>query len=357
MNILKKILLAGLILVGAVLVLVPFLYWTITFHPPPQQAEPVVCPEQAPTLTSGQRLKILTYNVQFMAGKGYWFWYEGGPDERPSSADIDRTLREVARVIMEERPDLVLLQELDDGSKRTDNEDQLARLLDLLNDEYPCYTTAFYWQADFVPHPNIMGSIGQKIAILSRYKLAEATRYQLPSVEADLVTQGFLPKRAYLEAHLPLEAGTDLKVLTTHLEVASEGAEIKKAEVAQLMDHLSQLESSDQPWLLGGDFNLLPPGQWEQLAPEQQDGFRQDSELRPLVETYAALPTPADATGQDRQDWLTMFLNDPALEAPDRSVDYIFYDRDLALEEVYVRQGDTWEISDHLPVIAVFRVP
>jgi hypothetical protein len=65
--------------------------WTITFHPPWEQAETVRCEAETPTLQPGQRLKVLTYNVQYMAGKNYFFFYEGGSDERPSAGDIGRT--------------------------------------------------------------------------------------------------------------------------------------------------------------------------------------------------------------------------------------------------------------------------
>ena len=36
--------------------------------------------EGAPTLLPGQRIKVVTFNVQFLAGTGYHFFYDGGPD-------------------------------------------------------------------------------------------------------------------------------------------------------------------------------------------------------------------------------------------------------------------------------------
>ena len=60
---------------------------------------------------------------------------------------------------MEENADIILLQEVDEDSKRTYYKDQLAELLELLPEAYTSHTSAIYWYATFVPHPEMMGSI------------------------------------------------------------------------------------------------------------------------------------------------------------------------------------------------------
>ena len=148
----------GRVLVGLV-VLVALLAAAVrltTFHPPEVASRPVTCPDDVPTLQPGRSVKVMSWNVQFMAGKGYVFFYDlldgSGPDERPSPEDVVETLDEVAGVVADEDPDVVLLQEVDDGADRTDEVDQLAALLDRLGrDAYPCHASAFYWRAAFVP--------------------------------------------------------------------------------------------------------------------------------------------------------------------------------------------------------------
>jgi endonuclease/exonuclease/phosphatase family metal-dependent hydrolase len=351
--------LAGLVVLMGLLV---GLVWGITYHPADIQEEAVVCAADAPILEPGQSVKVLTYNVQYMAGKNYVFFYDlphnAGPDERPTAAAIDATLREVARIIQTENPDVVLLQEVDDGAARTEYEDQLARLLTLLPQEnYRCQTAAFYWKADFVPHPRIMGSIGQKLAIISKYQINQATRYQLPVVTADPLTQQFSPKQAILEARLPVANSQDFALLATHLEVANRGTEVMQQQVAAVMERLESLNREGYAWLIGGDFNLLPPGQFERLAESQQPNFRAETELKPLIDRYRVIPDPFDVNGEHGDSWLTMFTNDPATTGPDRTLDYIFYADRLTLLGGYVRQHDTLTISDHLPLIAEFRLP
>lgn len=337
------------------------LVWAITYHPPAVQAEAIVCAEDAPVLQPGQSLKVLTYNVQYMAGKNYVFFYDlphdAGPDERPSAADITQTVQEVARIIRAENPDLVLLQEVDDGSARTDYEDQLARLLALLPQDYRCHTSAFYWKAAFVPHPRIMGAIGHKLSIVSKYQIDQASRYQLALAPGNPLTQQFNPKRAILEARLPVENSQDVALLTTHLEVANRGTEVMQKQVAAVRERLDALDQNGATWLLGGDFNLLPPGQFERLQEDQKSNFRAETELQPLFDRYHVIPGLEDIHGDNASQWYTMFVNDPRTTKPDRTLDYIFFAESMTLVDGYVRQHDTLSISDHLPVIAEFKLP
>ena len=351
-RVLIRILISVIVIVGGLIALV----WAITFHPPAVQTERISCTDSPPILQPEQSLKVLTYNAQYMAGKNHFFWYEGGDDERPSPEDITKTIGEVARIIREENPDIVLLQEVDDGSKRTDYEDQLARLLSLLSEDYQCHTSAFYWKAAFVPHPRVMGAIGHKLSIISKYRLEQATRYQLPLTPGNLLTRQFNPKRAILEVRLPVEGDEDFIVLTTHLEVANRGAEVMQNQVAAVNDRLETLSRTGNPWLIGGDFNLLPPGQFDKLRADQQINFRPETELQLLFDKYQALPNLVDTRGDEAQQWLTFFHNDPSITEPDRTLDYIFAADNIELINGYVRQSDTLTISDHLPVIAEFTI-
>jgi len=349
-KILIRILISVVVIVGILIVLV----WAITFHPPAVQAETVACAGNPPIIQPEQSLKVLTYNIQYMSGKNYFFWYEGGEDERASPEDIAKTIEGVARIIRAENPDVVLLEEVDDGSKRTDYEDQLARLLDLLPTDYKCHTSAFYWKAAFVPHPKVMGAIGQKLSIISKYQLEQATRYQLPLTPGNILAQQFNPKRAILGARLPVEGGEDFVLLTTHLEVADRGSEVMRNQVASVADRLETLSRAGNPWLIGGDFNLLPPGQFDKLRADQQLNFRPETELKLLFDKYQAFPDPADIAGDEGQQWLTFFPNDPSFTEPDRTLDFVFVADNIELMDGHVRQVDTLTVSDHLPVIAEF---
>ncbi len=359
---LKKItlwILGGLCLLIALLAI---LIWAITFHPADVQAEPVVCADNPPMLKPGQPFKVLNYNVQFMAGKNYVFFFDvpnhPNPDKRPSPADITKTLHEVVRIIQAEDPDIILLQEVNNGSSRTYYEDQLARLLPLLSKAYVCHTAAFFWKAAFIPDPRIMGAEGWKQVIISKYRISEATRHQLALVSSDnFITRQFKPKRAVLEVRLPREDGQELIVFNAHLSAFAQGDDTMQKQVAQVDSMLDNLNQANIPWIIGGDLNLLPPGQYEQLQDNQKIYYQEETELDVFLNKYQGVPGPADLNGQDHQQWFTYFPNDPSVSAPDRTIDYIFFSDQVVLTDSYVRHHDTLTVSDHLPVIAEFQLP
>jgi len=347
---------------AAVLVLLVAVVWLATFHPAALQSAPVTCAQAAPVLRPGQSLTIMTWNVQFMAGKNYVFFSDlpdgNAPDERPSRADITKTLGEVARVIQAEHPDLILLQEVDDGAARTDYENQLARLTALLPPAYACQTEAFYWKAVYVPHPRIHGAVGMKLAILSKYQISSAGRHQLALIPSDPLSQQFNLKRAILEAHLPVAGGRDFVALDTHLDAFAQGSDTMERQVAEVDELLASLTSAGLPWVIGGDFNLLPSEQARAvLLASHQSFYNPQSEITPLYTHYRAVPSSAETSGPDAQRWYTYFPNDTAIGRPDRTLDYVFFAPNVQLGNHNVRQHDTLAISDHLPIIAEFQLP
>lgn len=355
-----------LILCGFALVVLCAVGWglmyALTFHPKAIEDEVVYNKPNAPVLKAGQELKVMSWNVQYMAGKNYTFFYDvangDGPHERPSVEDLAVTFKEVARIIKEVNPDVILLQEVDSGAKRTDYEDQLSVLMELLPEEYRSYCSTYYWKNKFNPHPRIMGATGLKLAIISKYKMSEATRHQLSSVEWTSFFKDFSLKRAILKVRFPVEKGRDFFAINTHLSAFSQGTDTMKRQVLEVVSLLDSLEQNRYPWAIGGDFNLLPPGQYEGLSEAAKYLYQPDTELLFLTSKYPCIPQIEDCQGREVSKWFTHFSNDPVFTGPDRTLDYIFHSKHLGQPLAYeVRHGDTLKISDHLPVVSSFRIP
>ena len=348
--------LLGLLIVIA---LAGAMVYSLTWRPDAREVLAVSCSTQAPTLAPGQALKVMTWNVQYLAGKRYVFWNDlaAGTDEAPTADDMAFSLDEVARVIRDEQPDIVLLQELDDGAKASDYQNQLKLLQERVADLYPCSAHAFDWKADFIPDPHIFGSVGRQLATLSRYEIEHAERLQLPVSEVNLISRQFKPKNALLLTYLPLSDGGQMAVLNTHLDRATQPDETLQAQVSAVAKVLDKFESRGTPWLIGGDFNLLPLGQYQRLPSEQRTPYSSDSALHVLWDKYPMIPTNNEASGIDRARWLTHYPNDTNVSGPDRTVDFLFYSPRIKRVEARVRQDDTLRISDHLPVIARFLLP
>ncbi len=334
----------------------------LTWRPLPREPVQATCSTpRAPLLVPGQALKVMTWNIQYLAGKRYVFWYEpaagSDPDERPTAEDLAFNLDEVARVIRDEQPDLVLLQEVSDGAKNTDYQNQAALLQERLVDLYPCSTQAWQWQAEFVPHPRLWGSVGLKMATFSRYRIDSAERLQLPVQPANIVQRQFQPKPALLVSYLPLSDGSRLAAINTQLYAPRPGDDTLHQQVEATARLLDQLTGNGTPWLIGGDFNLLPLGQYARLSAGHRQPYPPDSPLHRLWDTYPMIPDNSEASGIERRRWLTHWPNDPRLDGPDRTLDYLFYNPALKRLDAQVRQADTLDISDHLPVLARLLLP
>lgn len=305
-------------------------------------------------------IRVMTWNVQYFAGRGYVFFYDlpdgTGPHSRPTAESVFRTLGQVAECIREVNPDILLLQEVDDGARRTGYEDQFARLLECLPDalrtEYGWMASTFYWRSVFVPHPRILGRVGMKLVTVSKFEIRDAVRLPLPRIPEPWWRRLFNLKRAVLDVTLPVAGGGSVHILNTHLDAFAQGTDTMARQVEALSSRVRELDALGVPWCLGGDFNLLPNEQAYYDLPEPQRwAFVPSSELIPFLNAYGSVPAMGEMRGADRASWYTYFSNDPRVTRPDRTLDYLFYSKGWALGPHAVLK-EAISASDHLPVVA-----
>ncbi len=331
------------------------------YNPPSVEQAEISKISAAPRLKSGQEVKVLSWNVQYMGSKNYVFWYDmpesDGPDLRATPEDITATFESVVEVIKRENPDVILIQEIDDNAKRTDYENQLERLMAMLPDEYRYYSEAWYWKARYIPIKEIQGRVGMKLMTISKYEINQSTRHQLALREVSALRQMFDLKRALLETRLPVEGGEDFIVMNTHLSAFAQGEDTMQRQVDQLKRLMDVYTETNHPWIIGGDFNLLPPGKAYSLLPDhQQYYYQEDTELKRLMDAYPSVPSLENVNGDELEQWFTHYPNDPRVAGPDRTIDYIFYSRDMQVKAARVMQEEPI-VSDHLPVITTFVLP
>jgi len=132
----KKLLGAALI-IGAILflLLAIFIRWSSYY---PHAIEPVTVHSPVSTNVNIEKpIKLMTWNIQFMAGNTRnHFFYAGGKDDWPTLNTIYRITKKMAATIRKANPDIILLQEVDIGSNRTHNTDQVNLLLKHLSGHY-----------------------------------------------------------------------------------------------------------------------------------------------------------------------------------------------------------------------------
>jgi endonuclease/exonuclease/phosphatase family metal-dependent hydrolase len=321
----------------------------VNYRPPLIAPARTVRRQEPPIPFSGRRLRVLTYNVQFFAGTRYRFFYDGGPDTIARPTAVHETIQSIADLIRAENPDVVLLQEVDRGARRTGSIDELSELTKFL----PAYfdvVSADYWRSAFVPHPKVWGAVGMQLAILSKLTIQQSIRYQLPMKTANVLVRDFDIKRALLQATLV----PGVIMLNTHLEAWPRKTDIHARQVDCILQRLAELDQAGVAWVLGGDFNLEPSSA---SAEQGHTELRVPPELGSLFAAYEGYPSLADILGPERERYFSYTI--PSVDGsrePVKTLDYLFWSRRLRLIQAEVIQERALTLSDHLPIAADFEL-
>jgi endonuclease/exonuclease/phosphatase family metal-dependent hydrolase len=239
----------------------------------------------APSAVSAKKtLRVMTYNIHVGVGM-----------------DKKLDLARIADVINGEHPDLVGLQEVDRGVKRTEGRDEIAELAKLTSMNY-----AFAHNLDYQG-----GQYG--VAILSRFPIRKTDHRKYENLrEAE--------RRGMIRVEVELD-GRIINFATTHLDYQYEDGRV--FETQQLLKFLDGVKG---PLIVVGDFNDEPSGGAYKLM------------LTRFQDAWGVAKTKEEG------------LSYPA-DKPAKRIDYVFTRQ---LDRVRARRA--WVVStlasDHLPVLA-----
>lgn len=238
---------------------------------------------------SGKRtLRVMTYNIHVGVGM-----------------DKKLDLQRIADVIKRERPDLVGLQEVDRGVKRTEGKDEIVELAKMT-----LMDMAFAHNLDYQG-----GKYG--VAILSRF-LIQKTEHQKYENRREAERRGMLRVEVDVD-------GKTVNFVTTHLDYQEKDGRLFETE--QLLRFIDRVPG---PLIVAGDFNDEPSGSAYELM------------LKSFDDAWIGSRAKGDG------------LSYPA-DKPARRIDYIFYRRSEG-----VRAKKSWVVntqaSDHVPVIAELEI-
>jgi len=241
--------------------------------------------------TNAMQFRLMTYNIH----KGI-----GGVDRR---YDLQR----IIEVIRHYQPDVVFLQEVDEGVRRSKHDRQVELLAEALSFGYFSYQNNVAVKA---------GHYGN--AILSRYPLGE-------QLDLDLKVSIKKRRRALLVRTTIAIGEESQKVLLCNAHLGLSGFE-RSVQIKRMLT-LDELKESSIPVVVGGDFNDV----WKEHG-------------RKLM-----LPLGFKCA-------ITNAKTFPAV-LPIRSLDAIYYRGPLKLMDSFPgRIKLARQASDHLPVIADFSV-
>ena len=235
-------------------------------------------------------LKVMTYNIHHA---------------NPPSEQVKIDVAAIARVINQEKPDLVALQEVDVHTERSGKNLDQAREIARLTGMKSFFMKALDYQG---------GEYG--IAVLSRYPIVDSAGYLLPR---DPAIGG--EDRAVASITVELPGKKRVIFASTHLD-------LKEANrLSQAKALIGHFENSSIPMILGGDFNALASS--------------------PVIELFD-------------QHFTRTCGNDCAptipVKNPNRTIDFIMYKPQANFKVLSTRVIDEQYASDHLPVVAEFEM-
>ncbi len=208
-------------------------------------------------------------------------------------------LQRIADVINRERPDLVGLQEVDRGVKRTEGKDEIVELAALTRMEYA-----------FAPNLDFQGG-KYGVAILSRFPIKK-TIHRMFENKRESERRGML----LVEVEVDRKPVT---FVTTHLDYQFEDGRLFETE--QLLQHLTAVK---EPLIVVADLNDVPAGSSYQLMRTKFDDAWVTSRAKGDGFSY-----PADK--------------------PVKRLDHIFYSKGVRAKKAWVVETLA---SDHIPVVA-----
>ncbi len=319
--------------------------------PAPIEPTEVVCGADTQELTKNEPFQMVSWNLQYGASRKHQFFYDGGEAVHVPEEDVRWTLDAVNKVLTDIDPELMLLQEVDRGSKRTGGIDQHMDYVNATGAK--CHTSAAYHKSPYVPVPSgdALGKVDMELSLLTKTKMSSGERIQLAMLDEGRARRMFNLKRALLWGEVPV-SGMDLPlaIAVTHLSAFSFGDGTLEKQIGQLKDWM-EARPEGQPWILAGDFNLLPPGDDKMRLEHERDLYADsdnpvdvlfDAGLREIFEDQLA---PANRT------YLSFGTSEP-----DRKIDYVFVGGPIHVLEAEVIGGEALQISDHLPIRAKFVI-
>ena len=345
----KKILKVLLILVLIVIAAAALLFGWLTaaeYRPAPVEDAEVLRTGENASLAVGDSVTVLSWNVGYGGlGKDSDFFMDGGKDSKSADREtVGRYLEGIHRTIVDQDPDLVLLQEVDTDSSRTYGIDERGLLAQGMSSQ----TFAFNYSCPFVPIP--MPPIGKVhsglFTMTNGVEIERAERISLPC-PFTWPTRVANLKRCLLVSYLPV-AGSDkqLVLVNLHLEAYDDG-EGKVAQTNQLREFITAEYEKGNYVIAGGDFNQIFPGslaRYPNTHPENWEPGVLDANLLP----------DGWALAYDLRTPTCRLLNQPYDPSDTVGTQYYVIDGLIVSPNLTVKSVETidaqFENSDHNPV-------
>jgi endonuclease/exonuclease/phosphatase family metal-dependent hydrolase len=341
----------------------------------------------APSIGEVPRLRVMAWNIKYGAGR-IPFWFDCFGDRvQMTPAEVDANMEGLYAHINEVQPDILMTEETDLNARRSGYVDMVRGILEHTNLNYAAWFET--WDSRYIASEGL-GRMNLGNVVFSRYPIRFAERIkQVDRTDQSALTSAFYIHRAVGRAELELSPGRRVTAMVVHTE-AYDNDGTKQKQIAQIYD---LMKAEQQPFVLGGDFNELPP------TAKRLEGFP-DERTRPVCDAAYKQPpytpqvmqrfyddfTPAigldryGSTETEQQRYYSHSVlgpddvNDAGVRGDwNRTLDYLWVRKADALVDGDVLQragqlirspsgemaplaSDVLRLSDHAPVFGIWEV-
>ena len=307
-------------------------------------------------------ISVMTWNIRFGVARLDFALDACGDRVIISKSEVTTGLEGIAKKINDSNVDIVLMQEVDVQSKRSSYIDQVQWLLDNTGMNYGVYASK--WKSQIILADGI-GRVDAGNLILSKWKLEDAKRHQLPlRGDQDGLTQLFYLRRNVITAKVDMP-GTPFFAVNAHL-TAFATDDTKQKHIFGFKTILDDIVASGFNFVAGGDLNAIPPNATKtnycfddqcspgDYNPDDKKGgcdFTQEiSWLNDLYGNYEPAIT-LEEYGMKESKHYTHSPGDKLLL--DRKLDYLWTNTSWTNAATH---QDATTLSDHIPVTASWSV-
>ncbi len=326
-HLLKK----GLFLFGTLCIVVPLLVFYMSSGNVSSESYYEVIDYSDPVVVSDSTLKVMTFNMGYLSGM---------TNNRSIPRDkglFEEHLLQAKKLMQNVDASIIGFQEIDLGGSRSFDVNQLDSLAKA--GDYASAYKSINWDKKYVPFPywppsNHFGRMLSGQAILSKYSIENDQTFILdPNLSKPAYYRAFYLDRLLQVAEINF-LGAQVKIMNVHLEAFDRNTRLKQIEVVK---REFEKYASHQPVILMGDFNSLMPD-----LSEEMDAIDILMEAKWIT---SAIPFNQESNNR------TFPSDDPV-----RMIDYIFYNENFlkCLEAKALKESK--QISDHLPVLAEFKL-
>lgn len=331
----------------------------------------------APTNAAPSELRVMAWNIKYGAGRiDFWFDYWGDRTQM-TVGEVELNMSNIYALLNEYNPDILMTEEIEVGSKRSAYYDMVQGILENTRLNYAAYFQT--WNSRYVPSEGV-GRIDLGNAIHSRYPITFAERIrQVDRTDQDAVTSTFYLKRMIGRAQIDVGDNREIAAYVVHTE-AYDNDGTKGKQIQQIYD---EVKKEGRPFILGGDFNELPPtaiklqGFPDEVATAAGTDFEQPPYTPQIMQKFyddfvpwVTLDRYGD-TEDEQKPFFTHTVAGPAHKDEagnpqfwNRTLDYLFVSKTEAWRDgttdvlqtdgrLGIKSNPLW-LSDHAPVVGTW---